>query len=130
MRVTQKTKFSSDRKPTRSCWRGSWADRGLFAGILHDFVGNWRWFDARSMVFLHKDNLKCALCQHAGELSLAVVDSQRLSSVIPMEPDGGKRAFFVVVVIVLVFVESEIAVGATKDAKFDGISRLLGRPLN
>ena len=61
-----------------------------------------------------------AFGDHAWKRALAVANGQRVGGVIPMDGNGGVGALFVVVVVVLVFIEDEVAVRAREDSKFDG----------
>src|ERR1700690_1325133 len=78
-------------------------------------------------VSLADDNyLKGAGLQHAWECALPGVDGQLSLGVVPVERDGRVDAFLVVVVVVLVLVQREGAVGAGIDAQLDRIGWLLG----
>ena len=52
-----------------------------------------------------------ALVEHFGERALPAIDGERVAGIVPMEGDGGINAFFIVVVVALVFGEGEGGVG-------------------
>src|SRR5271165_5120535 len=102
--------------------------RDLFPGVLHNLVRSLGLGNARALILADKHDAKRPLRQHAGKLPLPVADGQRLLCLIPVEGNRRVRAFLIVVVVVLVFVEREFAVGPTVDAKLNGIFRPLRRP--
>src|SRR5215470_975034 len=62
-------------------------------------------------------------------MTFTVADCQHLSSVVPMKWDCRVRSIFIVVIVVFIFVEREIAISSSIDAQFNGIWWLLSTPL-
>ncbi len=68
------------------------------------------------------------LASHAGKLTFAITDRQRLFCIVPMERDRRVGALLVVVAVVLVFVEREVAVRAAIDSELDRVGGLFCGP--
>src|SRR5579863_260906 len=100
-------------------------NENLLTRVLHDFIDLGRRRDADAVAFSDEDDVEGVRLRHAGELALAVTDGQRVRGIVPLQGNRRVRAFFVVVIVVLVLVEREVAVGAGINPEFDGI-RLLG----
>jgi hypothetical protein len=81
-----------------------------FAGVTNDRVGPFFRRQACAAVGRDKDNAERAFRQHAGKLAGAPANRQRLFGFIPREWNGGEDALFVIVIVVLVFVERELAI--------------------
>ena len=105
---------------------GSYND--CLPGILHSLVGFGFWIDADAMALAHENHTESAAFQHAGKLTFAIADGQGLLCVIPMERDRRIGAFFVVVAVVLVFVEREVGVRAPINSELDRVGGLLCGP--
>jgi hypothetical protein len=82
------------------------------------------------MVGSHDDDVEAAFLQHAGERAFPVVNGEPAVGVVPVKGDGGVDTFFIIVIVVLVFIQRETSVRAGIDAQFDGVSRLFSRGLN
>ena len=97
----------------------------MLTRVLHGFIDLGRRCDADAMAFSDEDDVEGVRLRHAGELALAVTDGQRVRGIVPVQRNRRVHAFFVVVIVVLVLIEREVAVGAGINPEFDGI-RLLG----
>src|ERR1035438_4806679 len=102
----------------------------LFARVRNDFVWVACNFHARAMALAYKDDLKTSRLQHAGKLALPGADGELVARVIPVKVDRGIDTLFVVVIVVLVLVQGEAAVGAGIDAQLDGVGGLFIGVLN
>ena len=78
------------------------------------------------MIFSHKHNSKCPALQHSGERALAFANGECPVGFVPCDRDRGEHAFFVVVAVVLIFVEREGSVRSAINPKLDWVGRLLG----
>ena len=63
------------------------------------------------------------------EFSLTVVDGQRAGGIVPVETDGRECSLFVVVVVELVFVKGEFAIGTRVDTNVQVVPFLFRRIL-
>src|SRR5215472_15004444 len=117
-------------RPAAFCLRSSLGSytRPL-ARVGQDFVRLALRGYAAAVVLSHKHNLQAALHEHPGKCSLAFTDGQGLFRVVPVKRDRRVYSFLVVVAVVFIFVEREIAIRPAIDAQFDGIFGLFGRPL-
>ena len=86
-------------------------------------------FYTDSVVLTDYDNIKDTVPEHSWKASLSFSDGQDLLRIIPMNWDRCVGAFFVVVRVVLVFVEGKLSICARVDTQFDWIRGLLIRPL-
>ena len=102
--------------------------RELLTGIGDGLVGLRLGIDAASVAPSHENDAEGSALQHAGELAFAIADHERLMGLVPVQGNGRVGAFLVVVGVVFVFVECEIAVRALVNSKFDGIGRFFGGP--
>ena len=80
------------------------------------------------MIFTDENNPEGTTSQHSRELSFAITDSQHAFGIVPMQRDGRVRAFLVVVIVVFVFVESEVAIRAAVDPQLNRVGRFLRCP--
>src|SRR5208283_4009072 len=92
----------------------------------HALVGGFCEPSAGSVAFAHENHAERAIFQHSRESSLALANGERLLVVIPTKSDGRVRARLVVVRIVLVLIEREIAISAAIHANLQWIGGLLG----
>ena len=111
---------------TTGCWSRSHSD--LFSRVLHDFVSIARGIDAHSVVLAYEDYAERAAFKHARKLPFAIADGQSAVRVIPVQRNRGKDSFFVILVVIFVFIEREVAIRAAIDTQFDWVGRFLGRP--
>src|SRR5947207_3224208 len=100
----------------------------LLARVLHHLVGFIGGIHANPVVLANKNHSEAAIFQHARKLSLAFADRQGLTFIVPMQRDGRVGALFIVVIVVLVFIEGKVSICARVDSQLHGICRLLGRP--
>src|SRR6516165_2752651 len=82
----------------------------LLARVGQDFVRLALRGYAGAVVLSHKHNLQAALHEHPGKCSLAFTDGQGLFRVVPVKRDRRVYSSLVVVAIVFIFVEREIAI--------------------
>src|SRR5262249_17296987 len=108
---------------------GLLVQRDLLAGVLHDLVNLIGRIYSYPVILPNEDYVESTILQHAGKLSLAVADCECMCRIIPAQRNGGVYAFLVVVAVVLVFVEDEVAVGSGVNTQLDGILGFLRRPL-
>ena len=87
--------------------------------LLHTLVVN------NLLLAIGGDNGELALREHTRIVALTLVDGQGAGLVVPMESDSGILAFLVVVVVALVLVESEVAIGTRLNAYLEVIPSLL-----
>ena len=99
--------------PTRSLPAPSLLGYGdLLAGILNNFIRLVGWVYADAVVFSNENHTERAILQHSRELSFTVPNRQGVCGIIPVQRDCRVGALLVVVGVVLVFVEGEVAVCA------------------
>src|ERR1017187_7316610 len=82
------------------------------------------------MVFSHDDDVETAFLQHAGKRAFSVLNGEPVVGVIPVKSNGGMDALFIIVIVVLVFIQREASIRAGIDAQFNGIGRFFSRVLN
>src|SRR5579859_2883138 len=87
------------------------------------------WVDAGSMAGTDHNDSKRALLEHSREGTASVADGESPGFVVPLHWDSRVSALFIVVCVVLVFVQSERTVPAGIDAQFDWLSRLFSGKL-
>ena len=81
------------------------------------------------MAISYQDNIERSGFQHPGELSTPIRNGQFLVKIIPDKRDSCAGTLFVIVIIVLVLIEREFAIGARVDPQFNRIGRFFGRIL-
>ena len=82
------------------------------AGVTNDCVGFLFRRHACTVVGRDEDDTEGAFLQHTGKLAGALANRQRLFGFIPGERNGRVGAFFVAVIVILIFVGRELAVRA------------------
>ena len=81
------------------------------------------------MIFAYEDYAERAAFQHARKLPFAIADRQSVGTIIPVEWNGRVDSFFVIVIIVFIFIEREVAVRPAINPKFNRVGRFLRGPL-
>src|SRR5258707_146297 len=89
----------------------------LLAAVVHGLVRFVFRHDAFSVVFPDENSLKSPFGWYSRKFSFAFAYAQVLFRVITMELDRGKNTFFVVVAVIFVLVECEIAIRSAVNSK-------------
>src|SRR5579871_4550362 len=87
------------------------------------------WVDAGSMAGTDHNDSKRALLEHSRERSASVADGESAGFVVPLHWDGRVSTLFIVICVVLIFVEGERNISAGVDAQFDWIRGLFSSEL-
>src|SRR6185369_3782744 len=105
--------------------RSSWPNRNCFSRVLHFTIRIGGLPNSGSVPITHHNQPEFPVRQHARELALALSDRQGVCRIIPTQWDFSACTLFVVIVVVLIFIENEIPVCSGINSQLDRICRLL-----
>jgi hypothetical protein len=107
-----------------------WRDGQFLSAIFHGFVRRVRQAATHAVTLADQHDSERAAFQRPGKCSRAIPDRQCMRRIIPGKRNRCVRAFFVVVTVVLVFVQREFSVGPAINANLNRIGCFLGRIFN
>ena len=99
------------------------------SGVPDGLVGVIGGSDSSAVVLTHKYDQEGAAFQHSRKLSGSFANRHSIRCVIPDNRDRRVDPLFIVLAVVLVFVESECPIGASIDTQLDRVCWLFGRIL-
>src|SRR4029077_624936 len=94
----------------------------LLSRIIHYFIGRVRRRNANSVLLPDEDNTERPAREHSWKLALPIANGKGLLGIVPAKKNRGVDILLVVVVVVFVLVESELAIGTAIDSQLDRVS--------